>query len=56
MAWLRSAMDFQNSHETIWSGFGNPTKTGPYFDHNAPSQYLDGIKYGSPGGLMMIER
>jgi len=51
-----SAMDFQNSHETIWSGFGNPTKTGPYFDHNAPAQYLDGVKYGSPGGLMMIER
>jgi hypothetical protein len=50
------AMDFQNNHETIWSGFGNPTKTKPYLDHNAPVQYLDGVKYGSPGGLMMIER
>jgi Protein of unknown function (DUF1329) len=50
------AMDFQNSHETIWSGFGNPTLSGPVFDHNAPPQYLDGVKYGSPGGLMMIER
>jgi len=50
------AMDFQNSHETVWSGFGNPAKAGPVFDHNAPAQYLDGVKYGSPGGLMMIER
>ena len=50
------AMDFQNSHETVWSGFGNPTTTKPFLDHNAPSQYLDGVKYGSPGGLMMIER
>jgi hypothetical protein len=50
------AMDFQNSHETIWSDYGNPKQTGFYFDHNAPAQYLDGVKYGSPGGLMMIER
>jgi hypothetical protein len=50
------AMDFQNSHETIWSDFGNPTKKGFYFDNNAPKQYLDGVKYGSPAGLMMIER
>ena len=32
------------------------TKTGFYFDNNAPKQYLDGVKYGSPAGLMMIER
>jgi Protein of unknown function (DUF1329) len=51
-----SAMDFQNSHETIWSGFGNPWKRKPYLDHNAPKEYLDGVKYGSPGGLMMIMR
>jgi Protein of unknown function (DUF1329) len=50
------AMDFQNNHETVWSGYGNPGKKGPVFDHNAPAEYLDGVKYGSPGGLMMIER
>jgi hypothetical protein len=51
-----SAMDFQNEHETVWSGFGNPTKTGPWFDNNVPKEYLDGVKYGSPAGLMMILR
>ena len=30
------AMDFQNSHQTIWSDFGNPTKTGFYFDNAVP--------------------
>ena len=56
MACRRWRWIFKTSHETIWSGFGNPTKSGPLFDHNAPEEYLDGVKYGSPGGLMMIER
>jgi Protein of unknown function (DUF1329) len=51
-----SAMDFQNSHETVWSGFGNPEKRKPYLDTNAPKEYLDGVKYGSPSGLMQILR
>jgi hypothetical protein len=50
------AMDFQNSHETVWSGFGNPAKRKPYLDTNAPKEYFDGVKYGSPGGLMQILR
>jgi hypothetical protein len=50
------AMDFQNSHETIWCGFGNPAKRKPYLDTNAPAEYLDGVKYGSPSGLMQIMR
>jgi hypothetical protein len=51
-----TAMDFQNSHETVWCGFGNPNKRKPYLNSNAPKEYLDGVKYGSPGGLMMIMR
>jgi hypothetical protein len=51
-----SAMDFQNSHETVWSGFGNPAKRKPYLDTNVPKEYLDGVKYGSPSGLMQILR
>jgi hypothetical protein len=51
-----SAMDFQNSHETIWSGFGNPWKRKPWIDSNVPKEYQDGVKYGSPSGLMMIMR
>lgn len=51
MAW-----DLQNTHETVWSGFGNPNKMKPFLDHNAPKQYLDGQRYGSPSGLMMIMR
>jgi hypothetical protein len=50
------AMDFQNSHETVWCGFGNPWKRKPYLDSNAPKEYMDGNKYGSPAGMMMIMR
>jgi hypothetical protein len=50
------AMDLQNSHATIYSSFGNPAKRGPYVDANVPKEYMDGVKYGSPSGLMMILR
>jgi hypothetical protein len=50
------AMDFQNQHETVWSGFGNPMKQKPFLGINAPKEYMDGVKYGSPGGLQMIMR
>ncbi|MGH7933716.1 MAG: DUF1329 domain-containing protein [Candidatus Binataceae bacterium] len=51
MAW-----DLQNTHETVWSGFGNPWKRKPYLDFNSPKEYFDGVKYGSPSGLMQILR
>jgi Protein of unknown function (DUF1329) len=51
-----SAMDFQNSHQTIWCGFGNPWKRKPYLDGNAPKEFFNGVKYGSPSGLMQIMR
>jgi hypothetical protein len=51
MAW-----DLQNIHATIWSSYGNPSRTGAYLDFNAPHEYLDGVKYGSPSGLMQILR
>ena len=35
----------------MWSDFGNPWKRKPYLDNNAPKEYLDGVEYGSPGGL-----
>jgi len=50
------AMDFQNSHETVWSGFGNPWKRKPYLDNNAPKEFFNGVKYGTPAGLMQIMR
>jgi hypothetical protein len=50
------AMDFQNQHETVWSGFGNPAKKKPYLNTNVPKEYMDGVKYGSPAGLMQIMR
>jgi hypothetical protein len=28
----------------------------PYLDSNAPKEYYDGVKYGSPSGLMQIMR
>jgi hypothetical protein len=51
MAW-----DLQNTHMTVWSGFGNPWKRKPYLDFNAPKEYFNGVKYGSPAGLMQIMR
>jgi hypothetical protein len=49
MAW-----DLQNQHMTLWSGFGNPMKIKPYLNNNAPKEYFNGVKYGSPAGLMQI--
>jgi hypothetical protein len=49
-----SAMDFQNAHQTVWSGFGNPWKRKPMLDNNAPKEYFNRVKYGSPAGLMQI--
>ena len=41
---------------TLWSGFANPMKVKPYLDFNAPKEYFNGVKYGSPAGLMQILR
>jgi hypothetical protein len=51
MAW-----DLQNTHATIWSSYGNPWKRGVYLNFNAPKEYMDGVRYGSPAGLMQILR
>jgi hypothetical protein len=51
MAW-----DLQNTHMTLWSGFANPMKIKPYLNFNAPKEYFNGTKYGSPAGLMQIMR
>ncbi|MBV8056486.1 MAG: DUF1329 domain-containing protein, partial [Deltaproteobacteria bacterium] len=51
-----TACDLQNFHETVWSSFGNPNKRGAYLDLQAPKEYFDGVKYGSPSGLMQILR
>lgn len=48
--------DMQNTHGTYWAGMGNPWKRLPYIDSQAPAQYRDGTKYGSPAGLMQILR
>jgi hypothetical protein len=51
MAW-----DVQNTHATIWSSYGNPKLAGAYLDFNSPKEFFDGVKYGSPAGLMQIMR
>lgn len=51
-----TAWDLQNKHATIWSSYGNPSRSGAYFDAKAPAEYLNGIRYGTPGGLMEIMR
>jgi len=47
-------MDFQNSHQTVWSGFGNPWKRKPNLNMNVPKEYFNRVKYGSPSGLMQV--
>ena len=49
-----AAVDFQNSHETVWCGFGNPWKRKPHLNANVPKEFLNRVKYGSPSGLMEI--
>ena len=51
MAW-----DLQNTHATIWSSYGNPKLAGAYLDFDSPKEFFDGVKYGSPSGLMQIMR
>jgi hypothetical protein len=48
------AMDFQNQHETVWSGFGNPANKKPYLNTNVPKKYVDGVKFGSRPGLIQL--
>ncbi|MGH7880928.1 MAG: hypothetical protein ACREQD_15745, partial [Candidatus Binataceae bacterium] len=49
MAW-----DLQNTHVTIWNSWGNDYQRTHYFNHEAPAEYLDGIKCGSPAGLQQV--
>jgi hypothetical protein len=50
------AWDLQNTHATIWSSYGNPNRQGADLDYAAPQEYFNGVKYGSPSGLMQIMR
>ncbi len=40
----------------MWCGYANPGKHFPYIDSESPKEYMDGVKYGSPAGLMEIMR
>ncbi|MGH7933080.1 MAG: DUF1329 domain-containing protein [Candidatus Binataceae bacterium] len=48
--------DIQNTHASYWSSAGNARMEEPLFNDDAPAQYHDGIRYGSPSGLMQIMR
>ena len=50
------AYDLQNSHMTVWCGYANPGKRKPYIDSQVPKEYFNGVKYGTPSGLMQIMR
>ena len=50
------AYDLQNTHMTVWCGYANPWKRKPYIDSQAPKEFYNGVKYGTPGGLMQILR
>jgi hypothetical protein len=51
MAW-----DVQNTHMTIWSSWANKDKKGFFLNSQVPGEYRNGVKYGSPSGLMQIMR
>jgi hypothetical protein len=50
------AYDLQNTHMTVWCGYANAGKLFPYIDNEAPKEYMNGVKYGNPAGLMQIMR
>jgi len=50
------AYDLQNTHMTVWCGYANPWKKKPYINSQAPKEFYNGAKYGTPGGLMQILR
>jgi hypothetical protein len=50
------AYDLQNTHMTVWCGYANPAKRKPYIDSQVPKEYYNGVKYGTPSGLMQILR
>jgi hypothetical protein len=50
------AYDLQNTHMTVWCGFANQWKRQPFIDSQVPAQWLNGAKYGTPGGMMQIMR
>jgi hypothetical protein len=50
------AYDLQNTHMTVWCGYANPWKKKPYINSQAPKEFYNGVKYGTPGGLMQILR
>jgi hypothetical protein len=41
---------------TVWCGYANAGHLMPYIDNEAPKEYMNGVKYGTPGGLMQIMR
>jgi hypothetical protein len=49
-----ASYDLQNLHATYYSSAGNPLSHEPFFNSDAPAEYHDGIKYGSPSGLSQI--
>jgi hypothetical protein len=49
-----ASYDLQNTHATYWSSAGNAKGEDPMFNADVPPEYHDGIKYGSPAGLMQI--
>ncbi|HKV54987.1 MAG TPA: DUF1329 domain-containing protein, partial [Candidatus Binataceae bacterium] len=50
------AWDLQNTHMTVWCGYANPGKHKPFINFQAPKEYFNGVKYGTPSGLMQILR
>jgi hypothetical protein len=50
------AYDLQNTHMTVWCGYANPWKAKPYIDSQSPKEFYNGVKYGTPSGLMQILR
>ena len=48
--------DLQNSHASYWSSAGNPPGQDPLFDSEVPREYQDGVRCGSPSGLMQVIR
>ena len=49
-----ASYDLQNLHATYYTSAGNPAGREPLFNSDAPAEFRDGVKYGSPSGLAEI--
>ncbi|MGH7917262.1 MAG: hypothetical protein ACREQE_07320, partial [Candidatus Binataceae bacterium] len=50
-----SVWDIENNHATYWKS-ANTKGNDPFFNQDTPKQYLNAVRFGTPGGLAQAMR